>query len=249
MADAEYVAAVLADSPRVFWKLQEASGNPQDSSGNGLHITTVDATPGYHAVGPMVTDYAMSCDGSGDVMHRAAIAFATDNITTEFWIRVTTGGGWVFAANNAMSNGWYVAVTGALKFQAVVNGVTQALSALALTADLYYYIAVVRRATVWEYWVNGNSDTANAGTTTPGTPTGTLDIFDTGGFNARVAYLAIYETALSGATIAAHYAAATASGQILLPDADLAAGGWTTSPLFSKVNDSSDATVITATAS
>jgi len=40
-----------------------------------------------------------------------------------------------------------------------------------------------------------------------------------------------------------------ASGQTLLPDADVAAGGWTTSPLFSKVNDSSDATIITATAS
>lgn len=38
-------------------------------------------------------------------------------------------------------------------------------------------------------------------------------------------------------------------GQVLLPDADLAAGGWTTSPLFSKVNDASDATIITATAS
>jgi hypothetical protein len=37
-------------------------------------------------------------------------------------------------------------------------------------------------------------------------------------------------------------------GQILLPDADTAEGGWTTAPLFSKVNDSSDATFITATA-
>jgi hypothetical protein len=40
-----------------------------------------------------------------------------------------------------------------------------------------------------------------------------------------------------------------AGGQVLLPDADVATGGWTTAPLFSKVNDSSDATIITATAS
>ena len=39
------------------------------------------------------------------------------------------------------------------------------------------------------------------------------------------------------------------SVQTLLPDADTATGGWTTAPLFSKVNDSSDATFITATAS
>ena len=45
------------------------------------------------------------------------------------------------------------------------------------------------------------------------------------------------------------YPGPATSSQTLLPDADLAAGGWTTSPLFSKVNDSSDATIITATAS
>jgi len=35
--------------------------------------------------------------------------------------------------------------------------------------------------------------------------------------------------------------------QTLRPDADLATTGWTTTPLFSKVNDSSDATVVTST--
>ncbi len=39
------------------------------------------------------------------------------------------------------------------------------------------------------------------------------------------------------------------TGQVILPDADTATTGWTTAPQFSKVNDSSDATVITATAS
>ncbi len=39
-----------------------------------------------------------------------------------------------------------------------------------------------------------------------------------------------------------------ALGQVVLPDADVTTTGWTTAPLFSKVNDSSDATVVTATA-
>lgn len=34
-----------------------------------------------------------------------------------------------------------------------------------------------------------------------------------------------------------------------LPDADIVTTGWATAPLFSKINDDSDATVITATAS
>jgi hypothetical protein len=36
-----YVDEVLADSPRAFYRLNEASGLPQDSSGNGLHMTWV----------------------------------------------------------------------------------------------------------------------------------------------------------------------------------------------------------------
>jgi hypothetical protein len=40
-ADAlDYEAAVMADSPRAYWKFQELSGLPQDSSGNGLHWTS-----------------------------------------------------------------------------------------------------------------------------------------------------------------------------------------------------------------
>jgi hypothetical protein len=35
----------------------------------------------------------------------------------------------------------------------------------------------------------------------------------------------------------------------VLPDADITTTGWSTAPLFSKINDDSDATVITATAS
>lgn len=41
---------------------------------------------------------------------------------------------------------------------------------------------------------------------------------------------------------------ATTVPQLFLPDADLATTGWTTTPLFSKLNDSSDSTVVSGTA-
>lgn len=50
------------------------------------------------------------------------------------------------------------------------------------------------------------------------------------------------------ATTNADWLGEPAGGQTLLPDADLATTGWATAPLFSKVADSSDATLITATA-
>jgi hypothetical protein len=39
------------------------------------------------------------------------------------------------------------------------------------------------------------------------------------------------------------------SNQILRPDADLTVGGWSSAPLYSKLNDSSDSTYITETSS
>ena len=57
----------------------------------------------------------------------------------------------------------------------------------------------------------------------------------------------IYFTAIDAGTYYLDEVTLT-TGQILLPDADIATTGWATAPLFSKVNDSSDATVITATA-
>jgi hypothetical protein len=40
---------------------------------------------------------------------------------------------------------------------------------------------------------------------------------------------------------------AAAVTQAFLPDADITTTGWTSTPLWSKLNDSSDATVVTAT--
>ncbi len=71
-------------------------------------------------------------------------------------------------------------------------------------------------------------------------------------FDGKTFAFAYFPSALSAARIQAHYDArnTTASAaQTVRPDADLATTGWTTTPLFSKVNDQSDATVVTATAS
>lgn len=48
----------------------------------------------------------------------------------------------------------------------------------------------------------------------------------------------------TGTCSAVAYKAAADTGQTVLPDADLAAGSWSTAPLYSKLNDSSDATVV-----
>ena len=42
-----YFDEVMADSPAAYWRMDEASGQPQDSSGNGNNTTTTSGTPTY----------------------------------------------------------------------------------------------------------------------------------------------------------------------------------------------------------
>ncbi len=68
----------------------------------------------------------------------------------------------------------------------------------------------------------------------------------TSGIQARTLYVDGWQ--LDQAAAAQTYDGADATPpQIIRPDADLATTGWTVTPLFSKVNDQSDATVISAT--
>jgi concanavalin A-like lectin/glucanase superfamily protein len=60
-----YSTEVLADSPRVYYKMDEGSGQPQDSSGNVRHTTVTTGTPGYGLVGRVGT--AIYLHGFGGV--------------------------------------------------------------------------------------------------------------------------------------------------------------------------------------
>lgn len=65
-------------------------------------------------------------------------------------------------------------------------------------------------------------------------------------FNAQTVQMWIDDLQLNGT---GWPGPATGGIQTLLPDADVTTTGWTTAPLYSKLNDGTDATIITATAS
>lgn len=51
-----YAAEVLADAPAAYYRMQESSGLPQDSSGNGRHMTASSGTAVYQQPGPIASD-------------------------------------------------------------------------------------------------------------------------------------------------------------------------------------------------
>lgn len=209
MAAAEYIAAVLQDTPIAFWKMQDASGNPVDSSGNGFDMTSVTGTPDYQQAGPM-SDFGIHF-GAGEFTTRSThVSTATDNFTMEVWVYpISIGADGRTLFNNGTSNAtqsFGIAVNTTALFVYVAGTVVGNTSAVSLPLSTWSHVAV-KRSSNWTYYYNGAIDTANATLTAPVSVTGTVQIAAGNNFDLRVAYVAVYETALSDARILAHYQA------------------------------------------
>ena len=206
-----YVSEVLADSPLVYWPLNDVSP-VQDSSGNSLPSTAIVGSPSYQNPGPMVGSFALGMIGNESIS-RAIVSTAQNSFTMELWFNVTavTNNDQIVIYNGSSgSNGWGVVMDTTRKIQYLCGGVAfGTLSNFVVTAGTWYHVCVVRRVTQWEYWFNGVIDTAGLGTTNPAVPSG--GAFVLSGSTSLQGYwsnVAIYNSALSGGRILAHFKAA-----------------------------------------
>lgn len=218
MALADYASAVLADSPLAYWELQEASGNPQDSSGNGRHITTTSGTPDYRfATGPCGDDFGIQLAG-GEMFSRSVVSTATNNVTIELWYKHVSSGAnnqnMVYNGNSG-SNGWGIIMgsSSGPTYRGLCGGVALlGAGATALGTTNWHHLVINRDSgdsNRWKLYLDGAVDNSNAGTTNPSAPAGNLGIGTTS-LQAIYAHVAVYGTALSAARILAHYNAALA---------------------------------------
>lgn len=258
-----YVSEVLADSPLAYWRLNEASGNPQDSSGNGHHVSSVIGTPTYGQTSPITSDAAakaMSFAGnSGLVVPDAAsgdwdVPGNTEIFSMECWMKLAGNGTVRYIFNKQSGNfGLYMWSDNILQAGKVDTGAFIA-SASAITDTAWHHVVAVKNGASGALYIDGASV---GGSFTnqdiiPNDENLRIGVYyneTQNFFNDMLCELAIYGSALSLARAQAHYAAATVALDTVLPDADITTTGWSTAPLFSKINDDSDATVIQATAS
>lgn len=253
-----YVSEVLADAPRAYWRLGDAgSANPPDSSGNGLHITTVENTPAWGAGGAIYgdSDWAYDFDVN-DSLQRAtnALLEVGSIFTLEAWVKRKTLATFSTIICKFTGSYWLFFWTDdVLYLHKYGTGLLCHSSVAIADSTTWHHIVATCSGTTRKFYIDGadvtvvddaaevfvdNADQQRINAASLNTYSG-AQLLDE---------VAIYGTALSAARIQAHYAAG-ATPQILWPDADTAAGGWTTSPLWSKLNDLNDATLITATAS
>ena len=125
-----YADEVLADSPLVYWKLDEASGAPQDSSGNARHGTVVNAFEAYQAGALRTSGQSVSLErtsqSNGDYAQITDADWMQGILSVEAWVRLESlpaNGAWnticdknsvwnVFAYNDGGQYEWGVELQG-----------------------------------------------------------------------------------------------------------------------------------------
>lgn len=158
MSASALVAAVLADSPRAFWQLQDASGNPVDSSGNSLDMTSVTGAPNYRQTGPL-GDFAIRLQSTVKLNRTTQVSTVVDNFTMECWVKLVTStdGRTLFGNGFSATTGWGIQIDSDSKFRSEINdGAGSGVKSVnALSTTAWSHVVVLRRATNWEYYFNG----------------------------------------------------------------------------------------------
>lgn len=233
MSAAAFIDAINADTPKAFYKCQEASGTIADSVvGGSKDLSNLFGTIAYQQTGPMGTDFSIRFNTTGFANSNTVPSTVIDNLTFGLWAKLgggsITNGRRTFIGSGSGTRGWEIQVNLNGTFRYAIDGgaVNGATSAGALSSSAFSLIHVVRRSGTWEYYLNGTVDTANAGADTPTAPLAG-DIAQLGAaadLDVYLAYAFVFESALSSTRIAAHYQAAV--GGINARISALSGLGW-----------------------
>jgi hypothetical protein len=206
-----YTADVLASGPAAFWPCGQYNVVP-DISGNNLPMTTVTITEDqFGKAGPYPGFQAVRGTG-GSGASRAAVTTVVDNFTIELWFN-----GELFLADNQSmfgnqdggTAGWGFLIKSSRRLVGIAQGVGFLTTGpTVLTAGVWYHLVMTRRSTVWMYFINGQVELANAGTTTPvGTAVSSI-IHTAASLQALYSNVALYTRSLTNGEILSHYLSA-----------------------------------------
>lgn len=213
-----YSSEVLADAPAAYWRMDEASGNIQDSSGNANHATgTEGAGSGTYAEsGALASDAA-----SKSIRFNPNFRFlVNDNVSLdlgdvfslECWLKISsvpvTYSDFIAKQTNAYEMRLYPGLTFSL-VKADVSETVVSTSAVPNDSAFHHIVATKSGATVKLYLDNVDV----TGTVTNTTYADNASVLQLGGsavdfINGWLDEIAFYPTALSAARVSVHYNAA-----------------------------------------
>jgi len=220
-----YSSEVLADAPKAWYRMQEASGLIQDSSGNAMHATSQVSTPTYGQASPITTDATAKSILFGSAQNFQIpdnnLLDVGDTFTVEAWYKRTS-------ATNATNESWIDRGTAAFKL--LVTGTTDQPPGNILvatkpgTADFWtssvgvgdtnwHYIVFTKSGSTRKWYLDAIENTGASGTDQTCATTATA-LFIGSSRNSDdfakglLTEVALYSTVLAADRIAAHYYAA-----------------------------------------
>jgi len=225
MSASAYATEVLADTPAAYYKLEESSGLPQDSSGNGNHITSSAGTLRRNTPGPFGISGSTGIDLESwlyrNVVNTTNVTWTVEAmIAIRDWKPAGPYGypvSWGNPSTVGAGNGCAAGINNNTKKMMAVDhnqGIwAEATTALSLcTWYMLTWVRVSTGASGGKYYVNGTADGTVTTFGPSGGPTGntlinrTEPFFGLGQSNdAFYAHISIYNTALSAARVSAHW--------------------------------------------
>ena len=199
-------------------RLAEASGLPQDSSGNAHHASAVGGTPTYLQEDAILDDPdaygAMLFGGVSDQFTIPAhAALNTADLTVEAWLKPTTLRIQGIVVKNSASS-WRLfmnATSGSIEFDALADAVNCATGANVISAGVWSHVVAVYDSVGQTMKVYLNGGAAKASTAAVASVGGTFnsDLIIAGAtvnrWSGGMDEVAFYNTPLSQARIQAHY--------------------------------------------
>lgn len=217
-----YSALVLEDAPALYWRMDEASGATTfiNSVASGTYAGTVNGTPsGANASGAVLDGSYWDFNGSTDYISSSYEPYASGTSRTfEAWVNrdTSTTEDVIFGSSNATNSPRlaFPSGTGTMVFKpngATGSGVTLTASGIGSTGSWKHIVLVFEDSTnTANLYLNSTlvatGTTADQFHATPGNfEVGRSATSPNSNFDGKIAEVAVYESALTGTEIFAHY--------------------------------------------
>lgn len=212
-----YRDEVLADSPVIYWELEQTSGTPTNAGSEALGTVTVGANVTRNVAGRVGQAWSFDGTTASYVGVNDADAKYTDKIfTVEAWVKTTSTSKIIASMNVGGTHYWYLYVTATGTALCAIKGsnsLRSVDSGITINDDAWHHVAMVvsgdTSLTIYVDGVNRGSQSSSIGTfSTFSTGQLQLSANTTNSITGTIDEFAVYDSALSGTRIAAHYNAA-----------------------------------------
>lgn len=216
-----YDLVILADTPACYWPFSEATGNPQDISGNANHVVTVNGTPVYQQPGLPGGGYSIELDEDANAYFFVADSTTipdTGALSYEAWIRRGFLAGWetIFKkGTGGTSPHLYIDNDNLIKWRpAYAGGSVSSVTVSAVdggSTDFHHVVGTRDASNNWLVYLNAVDVTTVVAASTVASNTDQLVIGavndGSGEMEGRLAKPAMYAYQLTPTQIAQHFVA------------------------------------------